>query len=135
MIKFKKTLCLITAVIMLFALGGCGKNKQKTVSEYSKVVDLIIDNEISVAANGCIKLPEELKYLSDSGECFIVSYDKNTAIYFYDYRGILESSKGCLYVTDKISYLDYVNTNIYSATRDFVNVKEIENNLYSCSTD
>ena len=65
----------------------------------------------------------------------MVEFYDQTAIYFYTYRGILESSKGYLYVTDELSYTDYIDTSEYVAYRDFVNIKELGDNWYSCSTD
>lgn len=58
------------------------------------IAQMILNGEIAVEGNGSIVLPEKMKSLSDSGECFLVKFENNNAIYFYEYRGILESSKG-----------------------------------------
>lgn len=99
------------------------------------VVDMIADGSIEVMPSGCIILPDNLKKLSDSGECYLVEFENTSAIYFYSFRGLLESSKGYLFITDKISYSDYIDTANYAASRDFVNLVELEPNWYSCSTD
>lgn len=95
---------------------------------------MIKNGDLAVKLNGCIVLPEKYKDLSDSGECFIVKFGDKTAIYFYIFRGIIDSSKGYLYVADDLLYTDYINTNKFSAEQDFINIVELEKNLYSCST-
>lgn len=138
--KIKKRSIVITVLALLIV--GCiaiiiyGKTEfSRLRAERESIVDLIKTGELTVEPNGCITLPDNLKKLSDSGDCFIIEFSDKTAIYFYTYRGVLESSKGYVYVTDELSYTDYIDTSEYVAYRDFVNIKELGDNWYSCSTD
>ena len=108
---------------------------KQQIEQYKKIVELVRDKTLAVQSNGCIILPEEYKHLSDSGECFLVEFNDNTAIYFYSYRGILGASKGYLYINDQLYYMDYINTDVYVPTMDFVNIIELDNSLYSVSTE
>ena len=140
--KFLLIFCIIVALCIV-AITALLLNRDEApeisvaqqIEQYESVVDMVKNGSIKVKSNGLVVLPEELRYLSDTGECFIVEFRDNTAIYFYSFRGILESSKGYLYVTDKLCYKDYINTNKYVGTMDFVNLEKLDNNLYSCSTD
>lgn len=129
---------LCTCVILLMHFSNAKEpdmSIEETVKQYETIISMVRNGTIKVKPNGCIVLPEEFKRLSDNGECFIVKFHGDTAIYFYSYRGILESSKGYLYITDKLCYTDYVDTVAYVATQNFVNLVEIQKNLFSCSTD
>lgn len=119
-----------------FKIEETNLEPEQLVEEYDSVVNMIRDGTISVQPNGCVILPDEFKYLSDSGECFVVRFlQDKTALYFYSFRGILDSSKGYIYTTDKISYSDYINTDVYVIMEDFTNIVELTENLFSCSTD
>ena len=96
---------------------------------------MIKSGELTVQASGLIVLPKEIEKLSDSGECLLVEFNGQTAIYFYSFRGLLESSKGYLYVTDEIAYENYIDVSAHDPSPDFVNVVELDSNWYSCSTD
>lgn len=129
-------LCIVTITALLLNSDEAPETSvAQQIEQYESVIDMVKNGSIEVRSNGLVVLPEELRNLSDTGECFIVKFRDKTAIYFYSFRGILESSKGYLYVTDKLCYKDYINTNIYVATRDFVNLEKLDNNLYSCATD
>lgn len=108
---------------------------EKLKENCDKIVEMVKSNDISVKSNGIISLPKEYQDLSDSGECLLVEYDGKTAIYFYSYRGILESSKGYLYITNDLNYLDYINVDKWASTQNFVNVKKIDSKWLSCSTN
>lgn len=123
-------LCFLVLVINSFKIQKSDISVEQRIEQYQKIVNLVTENTISVKSNGCIILPEEYKHLSDGGECFIVNFKGKTAVYFYTFRGILDSSKGYLFVTNKLDYSDYSNTNT-----DFTNIVEIKENLYSCSTE
>ena len=136
----KKVLIFTSVILAIVLLVACFAVYKLTEFDRLRiqresVCDMIKNGEISVEANGLFALPENLKKLSDSGECFIVEFEGNTAIYFYTFRGLLESSRGYLYVTENLSYEDYVDTSKYSPSHYFVNVVEIDDNWYSCSTD
>ena len=132
----KKTFLIVTIflfiILSLIVVFNCTKGDKYT---YQHVIQMIKEEQLLVNENGNVKLPEKMKYLSSTGECFVVEYNNKTAVYFYSYRVILESSKGFLVITDELNYKDYIDINKYSATMNFVNVKKVKDNLYSCSTD
>lgn len=136
--------CLFVIVLLSFLLPfadnfpenyNSNLTLKQQIEQYKKIVELVRDKTLAVQSNGCIILPEEHKHLSDSGECFLVQFNDDTAIYFYSYRGILGASKGHLYITDQLCYMDYINTDVYVPTRNFVNIIELDDSLYSVSTE
>ena len=135
----KIIICIGTLIVIISVITGVLLVKQigfeEKKEQYELVVTMIKNGEIQVQPNGIIVLPNELRKISHSGECVIVEVNDKTAIYFYSFRGILESSRGYLYFTDKISYTDYIDVSKYAASMDFINMVEIELNLYSCSTN
>ena len=82
-----------------------------------------------------VTLPDEFKNLSDTGECLIVEFEDQSAIYFFEFRGILGESRGYVYVTDQIDWKDYVNEDKYTGTQDWIDIEEIETNWYSVKTE
>lgn len=123
------------SITILLIMNSCTKAPKQfeDLKPYrEEVVSLILEKQIHVSKNGLISLPDKLKYISDSGECLLVTFEGKTAIYFYSYRGLLESTKGYLFVTDKLVYGDYCDKNNYN---DFVNVTKIDDNWYSCATN
>lgn len=136
----KKVIIVCVAIILVVIMVLCFVLFSQTEFERLKVqresvAGMIKSGELTPQSNGVISLPDEMKKLSRSGECVIVEFDGQTAIYFYSFRGALESSKGYIYVTDEISYKDYIDVSKYNADWDFVNTVELEPNWYSCSTD
>ena len=137
----KKLFALLLSLFLLFSLSACAGVSQKVASfkngkkQREKVVDLILDGEVEIAANGLVTLPEEEKHLSDTGECVIVEFGGQSAIYFFKFRGILGESRGYVYVTDQIDWKDYVNEDVYTGTQDWTDVEEIEENWYSVKTE
>lgn len=104
------------------------------IEEFEKIVDMINDGDLYVDSNGCIILPDNQKYLSDSGECFIVEFNNKTAIEFFLYRGLLDSgSKSYIYITNKLSYNDYIDEDKYNSLNSYTIIKEITANLCLCS--
>ena len=124
-----------TATLIFFVVFKVNKTKNDVTLQYEKVISMVVDGDIPVKPNGCITLPKSMKYLSDSGECFIVEFNSRTAIYFYSYRGILESSRGYLYITDRLNCEDYVDKTLYVSKPDFVDVERVTECLYSCKTN
>jgi hypothetical protein len=110
-------------------------NKGKLEEDREKVVDLILDESVEIAENGLVTLPDEFKNLSDTGECLIVEFQDQSAIYFFEFRGILGESRGYVYVTDQIDWKDYVNEDKYIGTEDWIDIEEIETNWYSVKTE
>ena len=117
-------------------LSACGVSSFDDCKEdREKVVDLILDERVGIAENGLVTLPDEFKNLSDTGECLIVEFQDQSAIYFFEFRGILGESRGYVYVTDQIDWKDYVNEDKYIGTQDWIDIEEIETNWYSVKTE
>jgi len=134
---FAILICIIVVVFIMLNKKPISKKEQfeKLKTNCDEIVDMIKSKDISVNSNGIIPLPEEFIDLSDSGECLLVEYKGKTAIYFYSFRGVLESSKGYLYVTDDLNYIDYIDVDTWASTQNFVNVKKIDKKWFSCSTN
>lgn len=126
---------LILSILIIVFPESHSNGFQDLKEEREHIVDMIKNGEVSVKSNGLIILPEDLKHLSQTGECFLVSFREETAIYFYSFRGVIDSSKGYLFITDQLDYEDYIDLETYVAEWSFVNVEEIEENWYSCATD
>ena len=117
-------------------LSACGVSSFDDCKEdREKVVDLILDESVEIAENGLVTLPDEFKNLSDTGECLIVEFQDQSAIYFFEFRGILGESRGYVYVTDQIDWKDYVNADKYTGTQDWIDIEEIETKWYSVKTE
>lgn len=112
-----------------------GKNKfdfEKDRANMEMVAAEIEQGRYDVTENGLVELPEEYERLSDTGEVCLVMFDGKAAVYFWTYRGMLESSKGYVYVFDNATK-DVIDK--CSSSNNFVNVKEVTKNWYSVSTD
>ena len=132
----KKLFALLPCLVFLFVFSACGVSSfEEFKEEREKVVDLILDGNVEIAENGLITLPDELKDISDTGECEIVEFQDQTAIYFFEFRGILGESRGYVYVTDQIDWENYVNEDKYTGTQGWIDVEEIETNWYSVKTE
>ena len=132
----KKIVFIIVCLILISTVVYIEKNnKEEIQAKRESVVDMILDNTLSVKSNGLIELPDDLKKLSDGASCVLVDFQGKTGIYFYTFRGILDSSKGYVFITDKIDYTDYINTEKFSPYMDFTNIKQISENWFSVSTD
>ena len=136
-----RAIILLLVAIVVFGLTFIKEDysyldpKSPKIKDCKYIESLILNGDLSVQSNGCVVLPKGYEHLSDSGECFIKWFrNYQTAIYFFKHRGILGSSRGYLYVTDKFSYKDFIDLDVYTGTSNFVNVKKIKENLYSCST-
>lgn len=132
------TFSIVIAIVIVTCFFVGKQDSRMTINElvegYDKVIDMIKNDHLEVKNNGCVTLPKELEYLSDSGECFIISFGEDTAIYFYTYRGIVDSSKGYVYLAPELSYEDYVNVELYVPTIEFIKTIKITQRLYMCST-
>lgn len=134
-IMYRK-LILITVTVMLL-LCGCSDSKEMYDFDNNKenmetIAVEIVQGKYEISENGLVKLPEEFEHLSDTGEVSLVMFDNKPAVYFWTFRGMLESSKGYIYVLDAYEeeLIDKCSDNI-----DFVNEKEIGEGWYSVSTD
>jgi len=132
----KRIFPLLLCMILIFTVSACGVSSFDDCKEdREKVVDLILDESVEIAENGLVTLPDEFKNLSDTGECLIVEFQDQSAIYFFEFRGILSESRGYVYVTDQIDWKDYVNADKYTGTQDWIDIEEIETNWYSVKTE
>lgn len=132
----KKIFSVSLCILLLFSLTACGVVSFKNGKDNrEKIVDLILDDEVEIAENGLVTLPDNLKNLSDDGVCFIVEFQEKSAIYFFTARGILGESNGYVYITDKIDWHDYVNEEKYTGTQDWIDIEELEVNWYSVKTE
>ena len=131
----KRIFALLLCFTLAFMLSACGTSSFDDCKEdREKVVDLILDESVEIAENGLVTLPDEFKNLSDTGECLIVEFQDQSAIYFFEFRGILGESRGYVYVTDQIDWKDYINEDKYTGTEDWIDIEEIETNWYSVKT-
>ena len=135
-----KKIILVSSLIILTVIGIAYTTFYKEIefvklkSDRENVIELIKRSEIAVHPNGRIVLPTTMSHISDSGECFLIRFGNETAIYFYSYRGLIDSSKGYVYTTDEILWSDYINTEKYVPDIDFYEIVRLEENWYFCST-
>ena len=109
-------------------------DSEQALQDYSKVVDMIANGELTVEKNGWVKLPKELSDLSRNGECVVSKFDDQTAVHFIHFQFMAEAH-GYLLVTDKISYADYVDLEHYSGGFNYSSLEKIAENIYRWRTD
>lgn len=132
----KRYFALFLCMVLIFSLTACGvASFEKCKEDREKVVDLILNEEVEIAENGLVTLPDDIKDISDTGECIIVEFQEQSAIYFFEVRGILGESRGYVYVTDQIDWRDYVNEDEYVGSMDWFDIEELEANWYSVKTE
>lgn len=91
----KKIFSILLCSILLISVTACGVTWfENGKNNREKVVDLILNGEAKIAENGCVVLPNDLKNLSNTGQCVIVEFQEQSALYFYTFRGILGASRG-----------------------------------------
>lgn len=125
---FLAFIVIITLLILIFLQYNNEFERLKNKRE--SVVEMLLNGELVPTSTGVIALPDDMKNLSDSGECVLVKFQSKKAIYFYSYRGMLDATKGYVFISDKLQELQY-------PTMDdcFVNVVEIKENWFEVSTD
>lgn len=135
----KKFLIFTLVFLFSFLFTGCIddgniKDFEDDLADRTKIVEMIERGELKTDKQGLIELPKEYKSLSDSGQiCITVATEISStqaAIYFWTFRGPLESSKGYVYLSDKLSVDDYTDYG-----HCFTNIVDLGNGWYSCSTD
>ena len=132
----KKYFALFLCMVLILSLTACGVAPfEKCKEDREKVVDLILNEEVEIAENGLVALPDDIKDISDTGECVIVEFQEQSAIYFFEVRGISGESRGYVYVTDRIDWKDYVNEDEYVGSMDWFDIEELETNWYSVKTE
>lgn len=125
---FLAFIVIITLLILIFLQYNNEFERLKNKRE--SVVEMLLNGELVPTSTGVIALPDDMKNLSDSGECVLVEFQSKKAIYFYSYRGMLDATKGYVFISDKLQELQYPTTDDC-----FVNVVEIEENWFEVSTD
>ena len=86
----KRIFALLLCFTLAFMLSACGTSSFDDCKEdREKVVDLILDERVGIAENGLVTLPDEFKNLSDTGECLIVEFQDQSAIYFFEFRNVV----------------------------------------------
>lgn len=95
------------------------------------MVSEILSGELKADGIGTVFLPQEEQYqdISDSNRVILLSDDGEKGIYFYTFSGLLESSRGYIYITDELPE-EKCNSNY-----NIVNLEHYKENWYSCSTD
>ena len=132
----KRKIALLLCFTLFFMLSACGVSSfEDGKSDRERVVDLILDGRVEITEIGLVTLPDELKKLSDTGECLIVEFKGQSAIYFFEFRGILGESKGYVYVTDRIDWKNYINEEKHRSTLDWVDIEEVETSWYYVKTE
>lgn len=130
--KRKVFLAFIVIIALLISIPILYNNNEfeRLKNKRESVVEMLLTGELVPTNNGVIVLPNDLKSLSDSGECIFVEFQSKKAVYFYSFRGMLDATKGYVFVSEKLQELQY-------PTMDdcFVNVVEIEENWFKVSTD
>ena len=121
----------LLALIYLF----CKRNSydfDENREDMERIAEEIVQGKYEISENGLVELPEELEHFSDTGEVSLVMFDDKPAVYFWTFRGVLESSKGYIFILDS-----YEEELIYqcSDNNNFVNEKKICEGWYSVSTD
>jgi len=129
----KKFLIISSFLIVFIILSGCGIGKdnfEQYFNERTEIVKMIESSDLTFSENGIITLPDKYVHVSDGGEALVGSYNGKVFVYFWTSRGILESSKGYLYFSDIIFPEDFPPIG-----HDFVNMRDLGDGWYSCSTD
>lgn len=119
----------ISVIVMVAMLGKSSVSSEEIWDYRNKIVQEIENGNFEVT-NGVINLPNEEVYerVSDSKRVILAMDGDQTVIYFYRSAGMLEDSCGYIYYSNKI------DRNICKDTMDFVNIKHLDGNWYSCST-
>ena len=119
-------IAIFVAIIMLFNNDSIDDKFYKNFDKRNTVVDMVIQGILKPRENGQIILTDEYKDVSEGGRLFLAEYDGKMVIYFYEWEGFLESSKGYAYISEMSgANLKSVNLKIF---------KEYEGKWFYCST-
>lgn len=120
------------AYVLFFDKDNVEFDFEKDRGDMEKVAFEIMQGQYEIKENGVVGLPEKYERLSDTGEVCLVMFNGKSAIYFWTDRGVLESSRGYVYVLDDVpeSIMDK-----FSMGNNFVYMKEVAESWYSVSTD
>ena len=93
----------IEIVLLILIFLFCKRDSydfEQNREDMEKIAEEIVQGKYEISENGLVKLPEGYAHLSDTGEVSLVIYDDKPAVYFWTFRGIIDSSKGYIYILD-----------------------------------
>ena len=125
----------IEIVLLILIFLFCKRDSydfEQNREDMEKIAEEIVQGKYEISENGLVKLPEGYAHLSDTGEVSLVIYDDKPAVYFWTFRGIIDSSKGYIYILDT-EEKDIIDK--CSNGNNYVNEKNIYENWYGVSTD
>ncbi|BBF41866.1 hypothetical protein lbkm_0546 [Lachnospiraceae bacterium KM106-2] len=128
---FFNFLCFVLLAGSLF-LGHLNKPSDEVIwNRRNVVVREILDGKLVADDNGVINLPDGERYrdISDSDRVVLLVDGNRRGIYFYIDQGLLESSTGYLYLTDRVS------KGKCDDSYRLVNFKHLRGRWYQCATD
>lgn len=103
------------------------ENFEEYLTVREEIVNAILEGDMKESGPGVIELPDMYEGVSDGNRLLLVDYNGKTGIYFYTFAGLLESSSGYIYFTDRLTKEECIRV-------DLVNIEHIQDNWYSCST-
>lgn len=123
--------CILLIVINQMIYNISKSDEDEIWNRMEKVVSEILSGKLKADETGTILLPQEKQYqdISDDNRVILVSDDEKRGIYFYTFSGLLESSRGYIYIVDELPE-EGCNSNY-----DIVNLEHYKGNWYSCATD
>lgn len=120
---------LVTVLLILSALFTLAYSVQKVKEAREAIVESVLKGELLPNESGVVSLPEDMQdeEMARGGQVYIVSYNGQSGIYFCTFTGVMESSAGYVFLTDK-SFDVSMNNKI-------VLQKQYEKGWYYCGTD
>ena len=132
--------CAIPIIIMLHSLSVVidiffdeTEDFETLKNEREQFAYAVERGDVSIEDTGMIELPEEYSHLSAGGICCVVDnsvYD--IAIYYMEFNGVTDSSRGYLYKLEKVD--EYIKERADDSFH-FTNYKTLSDRWTSCSTD
>ena len=135
----KKIYFLLPMVLMVILVGMAATLfSENNLREYNfvkyqeareAIVESILEGELLPEENGMVSLPEDMQDedMTRGGQVYIVSYNGQSGIYFCTFTGVMESSAGYVFLTDKSVDV--------SMNNKIVLQKQYEKGWYYCGTD
>lgn len=135
----KKIFFLLPMVIMVFLVGIAAtlfsesKLREYNFAKYREaretIVASVLEGELLPDTNGVISLPKEMQSeeMARGQKVYLVSNNGQSGIYFCTFTGVMESSAGYVFLTDRKFDV--------SMNNDIVLQKQYEKGWYYCGTD
>ena len=134
--KLLFTVLTLMLAALLFVCCSSQSSFEQKKADREKIAAMVASADLEVGERGIVALPEEYASLSDSGECALVSFPKAgdgaIGLYFWDYRGPVDASKGVVCIIADLP--DDVAAKAATGN-DFVNVEKLGEAWYQVSTD